>query len=214
MGLVERTWVQLPLGFCGKSGQEPHLWQTPNLSMLKSFIWYPICIQGFPCGSAAKEPTLIVPYTLSLLLLRLWLDYLTIPSSATRFSCSQSFPASGSFPMSWLFTSCGQSIGASASASVFPMNIQGWFPLGLTGWISLQPKKILKNLLQYHSSKTSVLWHPALFMVQLLHPYMTTGKTISLILLTFVGKVMCLLFNTLPRLVIPFLPRNKHLLIS
>ena len=140
MGLVERTWVQLPLGFCGKSGQEPHLLQTPNLSMLKSFIWYPICLQGFPCGSAAKEPTLILPYTLSLLLLRLWLDYLTIPSSATRFSCSQSFPASGSFPMSWLFTSCGQSIRASASASVFPMNIQGWFPLGLTGWISLQPK--------------------------------------------------------------------------
>ena len=67
--------------------------------------------------------------------------YLTISSSATPFSfCLQSFPASGSFPMSQLFTSGGHSIGASASASVFPMNIQGWFPLGLTGFVSLQSK--------------------------------------------------------------------------
>ena len=64
-----------------------------------------------------------------------------IPSSVAPFSsCPQSFPASGSFPMSWLFISGGQSIGASASASVLPMNIQGWFPLGLTGLISLLPK--------------------------------------------------------------------------
>ena len=61
-------------------------------------------------------------------------------SNALFSSCLQSFPASGSFPMSWLFASGGQSIGASASASVLPMNIQGWFPLGWTGWISLQFK--------------------------------------------------------------------------
>ena len=70
-----------------------------------------------------------------------WWCYLTISSSVIPFSsCLQSFPASGSFLMSWLFTSGGQSIGASASASVLPVNIQCWFPLGLTGLISLQSK--------------------------------------------------------------------------
>ena len=64
----------------------------------------------------------------------------TISSSVIPFFCPQSFPASGSFPMSRIFASGGQSIGASASASVLPMNIQGWFPVGLTGWISLQSK--------------------------------------------------------------------------
>ena len=71
--------------------------------------------------------------------------YLTASSSASSFSfCLQSFPASGSFPMSWLFASGGHSIGASASASVLPMHIQGWFPLGLTGLISLQSKGLLR----------------------------------------------------------------------
>ena len=64
----------------------------------------------------------------------------TISSSVAPFSCLQSFPASGSFPMSQFFASGGQSVGASASASVLPMNIQGWFPLRWTGWISLQSK--------------------------------------------------------------------------
>ena len=72
----------------------------------------------------------------------------------------------------------------------------------------------LKSLLQHHSSKASILWHSAFFMVQLSHPYMTTGKTIALIIWTFVGKVMSLLFNMLSTLVIAFLPRSKHLLIS
>ena len=72
----------------------------------------------------------------------------------------------------------------------------------------------LKSLIQHHSSKASVLWHPAFFMVQLSHPYMTTGKTIALTRRTFAGKVMSLLFNMLSRLVIIFLPRSKHLLIS
>ena len=72
----------------------------------------------------------------------------------------------------------------------------------------------LKSLLQHHSSKASILQHSALFMVQLSHPYMTTGKTIALTGQTFVGKVMSLLFNMLSRLVIAFLPRSKHLLIS
>ena len=71
----------------------------------------------------------------------------------------------------------------------------------------------LKSLLQHHSSKTSILWCSAFFIVQLSHPYMTTGKTIALTRWTFVGKVMSMLFNMLSRLVITFLPRSKHLLI-
>ena len=102
-----------------------------------------------------------------------------ISSSVVPFSsCLQSCPASGSFPMSEFFSSAAQSIGVSASTSVtsvLPMNIQDWFPLGWTGWISLQSKG-LKSLLQHHSSKASILWHSAFFMVQLSHPYMTTGK--------------------------------------
>jgi len=73
---------------------------------------------------------------------------------------------------------------------------------------------ILKRLLQHHSSKASILQHSAFFIVQLSHPYMTTGKTIDLTSGTFVGKVMSLLFNMLSMLIITFLPRSKHLLIS
>ena len=133
-------------------------------------------------------------------------------SVAPFFSCLQSFPTSVSFPMSQFFASGGQSIGASASASVLRMNIQDWFPLGWTGWIFLQSKG-LSSLLQHHSSKASILWCSAFLTVQLSHPYMTTGKTIALTRQTFVGKVMSLLFNTLSRCVITFLPRGKSLLI-
>ena len=120
------------------------------------------------------------------------------------------FPASGSFPVSQFFTSGGQSIGVSSSASVLPMNIQDWFPLRLTGLISLQSRG-LSRVLQHHSSKASILWRSAFFIVQLPHPYMTTGKTVALTRWTFVSKVMPLLFNMLSRWVIAFLPRSKHL---
>ena len=93
------------------------------------------------------------------------------------------------------------------------MNIQDWFPLGLTVLISLQSKG-LSRVQQYHSSKISIIWHSALFVIQLSHPYMTTGKTIALIIQTIVYKVLSLLFNTLSRLVIDILPRSKRLLIS
>ena len=118
--------------------------------------------------------------------------------------------------MSQFFALGGQSNGASASASasVLPKNIQDWFPLGLTGWISFAVQGTLKSLLQHHSSKASILQCSAFLIVQLSHPYMTTGKTISLTRLAFVGKIMPLLFNMLSRLVITFLPRSKHLLIS
>ena len=79
-------------------------------------------------------------------------------------SCPQSSSASVSFQMSHLFASGGQRIGVSASTSVFPMNTQDWFPLGWTGWVSLQSKG-LKSLLQHHSSKASILLHSAFFIV-------------------------------------------------
>ena len=121
----------------------------------------------------------------------------TILSSVVPFSsCLQAFPASGSFPVSQFFTSGGQSLGVSASASFLPMNTQDWLSLGLPGLISLQSKG-LSSLLQHHSSKSPILWHSAFFMVQLSYPYMTAGKAIALTRWTFVGKVLCLLFNML-----------------
>ena len=114
--------------------------------------------------------------------------------------------------MSRLFISGDQSIGASASASVLPMNIQDWYPLGLTDLLTVQGT--LKSLLQHHSSKASILQHSAFIMVPLSHPHSTTGKTIALTRQTFVGKVMSLLFNMLSSLVIAFLWRSKRLLIS
>ena len=138
----------------------------------------------------------------------------TILSSIVPFSsCLQSFPASGSFLISRLLASGGQIVGASASASNLLVNIQDWFPLGLIGLMSLQSKG-LKSLLQHHSSKASIVRHSAFFLVQLLHPYVTTGKTTALTRRAFVGKVMSLLFKMLSRFIIAILPRNKCLLIS
>ena len=82
-------------------------------------------------------------------------------------------------------------------------------------WLDLLAVRgTLKSLLKHHSSKASILWHSAFFIVQVSHPYMTTGKTIALTRWTFVGKVMSLLFNTLSRFFIAFLPRSKRLLIT
>ena len=119
--------------------------------------------------------------------------HLTISSSVVPFSSHlQSFPASGSFLMSWLFASGGQRTGVSASASVLPMNSQNWFPLG---WTVFAVQGTLKSLLQHHSSKASILRYSAFFMVQLSHSYMTIGKTIALTIQTFVRKVMSPLFG-------------------
>ena len=113
-------------------------------------------------------------------------------------SYPQPFPASGSFPISLLFASGSQSIGA--SASVLPMKdlrnqIQGWFPLGLIALIFLLSKGLSRVFSSTtHSLKSSILWHSAFFLVQFSHPYMTTGKTIALTIWTFVSKVMSLLF--------------------
>ena len=133
----------------------------------------------------------------------------TTISSSVSPSLPQSFPASGSFLMNWLFTSGGQSIGASASASVLPVKIQGWFPLGLTGLISMQSKELSRVF------SSIAVWkdHSAFFMVQLSHLYMTTGKTKTLTRWTFVSKVMSLLSNALSSFDTAFLPRSKNLLI-
>ena len=139
-----------------------------------------------------------------------WWCHPTISSSVVPFSSHlQSFPASGSFQMSQFFGSGGESIGVSGSA--LPVNIQDWFPLGWTGWISLLS---MGSQLQHHSSKASILQCSAFFRVQLSHPYMTTRKAIALTVWTLVGKVMSLLFNMLSRLIITFLPRSKCLLVS
>ena len=117
--------------------------------------------------------------------------------------CPQSFPASGSFPKNGLFASGGQSIGA--SASVLPMNIQGRFPLGLTGLISLQSKGLSRvfSSTQFESINSlvlSLLYGPALISI---HDYW------KLTIQTFFSKVMSLLLNMLARFVIAFLPRSK-----
>ena len=139
-----------------------------------------------------------------------WWCHPTISSSVASFSfCLQSFPASESFPMSqpirwpnyW-----------SSSFSISPSS-------EYSGLISfridiLAVQRTLKSLLQHHSLKASILQHSAFFVVQLSHPYMTTGKMVSWTLWTFVSKVMSLLFNMLSKFVIAFLPRDKRLLIS
>ena len=137
----------------------------------------------------------------------------TISSSVVPFSaCPQSFPASGSYsnesalhlrwPEYWSFN-----ISPSNEYSGLISLKMDWFDL-------LAVQGTLKSLLQHHSSKASIFWHSAFFIVQLSHPYVTTGKTIALTRWTFVCKVMSLFFNMLSRLVITFLPRSKHLLIS
>ena len=140
----------------------------------------------------------------------------TTSSSVIPFSsCIQSFLAWGSSPMSqsvlhikWLnYWSFSFNISPSNEYSGLISFRIDWFDL-------LKVQGTLKSLLQHHSSKASILRHSAFFMVQLSHPYMTTGKTIALARQTSVGKVMSLLFNMLSRLVIDFLPRSKHLLIS
>ena len=117
--------------------------------------------------------------------------------------------------MSQFFTSGGQNIGASASAFISPSNEYSGLISSRMDWLDLLAVQgTLKSLLQHHSSKALILWCSAFFMVQLSHPYTNTGKIIALTVQTLVSKVMFLLFSTLSRLVIAFLPRRKRLVIS
>ena len=142
-----------------------------------------------------------------------WCDP-TISSSAIPFSsCPQSFPASGSFPVSQLFSSGGQSTGPSASASVLPLNTHGWYLLWLTDLISLQSKRFSRVF------SSTIIWKRQFSGAQ---PFLwssshicTTGKTMALTMWTLSTKwFLSLLLNTLCRFVIAFLPRSRHLLIS
>ena len=122
-------------------------------------------------------------------------------------SCPQSFPASGSFQMSQLFASGGQSTGVSASTPLLPMNTQDWSPLGWTSWISLKSKGLSRVF-----SNTTVQQHQ-FFGAQVSlqsnsHIHVTTGRTIALTRRTFVGEVMSLLFNMLSTLVKTFLSKS------
>ena len=115
--------------------------------------------------------------------------------------------------MSQFFASHGQTIGVSSAE--FHLQHQSYQRIFRMDWLDLpEDQGTLKHLFQHHSSKASILWCSAFFLVQFSQPYMTTGKTITLTRQTFVEKVMSLLFNMLSRLVITFLPRRKHLLIS
>ena len=124
-----------------------------------------------------------------------------IPPSIRVFSNESTLPMR--WPKYWRF-----------SFSIIPSNERPGFPLEWTGWILLQSKGLSRVFFQHHSSKASIFHPSAFFFVQVLHPYMTTGKTIALTRCTFGGKVISLLFNMLSRLVTAFLPRSKHLLIS
>ena len=144
-----------------------------------------------------------------------WWCYLTTSSSVTPFFYLQSLPASG-FPVSQLFTLGSQNIGTTASASILPMNIRCWFPLRLTGLISLLSKGLSKEFslaLQFKSISSlvlSLLYGPTLTSV---HDYWK-DYGLDFDIQTFDSKVMSLLFNKLSRLLIAFLPRSKHLLIT
>ena len=143
-----------------------------------------------------------------------WWCHPTISSSVTPFSsCLHSFPASGSFQM----ISSSDQVDKVLEFQLQHQNFQ-WISVLISfgmDWLDLLVVQgTLKSLLQHHSSEASILQCSAFFIVQLSHPYMTTGKTIALTRWTFVGKVISLPFNKLSRLVITFLPRSKHLLIS
>ena len=160
-----------------------------------------------PCPS----PT---PWACSKSCLSSWWCHPVILSSILPYSsCLLSFAASGSFPMSQFFASGCQSIGASPSASVLPMNIQVWFPLKLTGFIPMQSKGLSRVFfnatVQKHDFFGAQL---SLWCTSHIHTWLL-GKA-QFWLWTFVGKVMSLFFNMLSRLVIAFLRRSKGLLIS
>ena len=126
------------------------------------------------------------------------------------------FPSIRVFSNESVLCSRCQSIGVSASTSdISPSNEYSGLMSFRMDWLYLfVVQGNLKSILQYHNSKASILQCSAFFIVQLLHPYMTTGKTIALTRWTFVGKIMSLFFNMLTKFVVAFLPRNKRLLIS
>ena len=155
-------------------------------------------------------------------LLKLTQTHVHWVSDAIQQSHPLSSPASPTFSLSqhqglfqWVSSSREWPKDWSFSFGISPSNEYSGLISFRMDWLDLLAVQVtLKSLLQYHSSKASVFRHSAFFMVQLSHPYMTTRKTIALTRWTFIGEVMSLLFNMLSMLVITFLPRSKHLLIS
>ena len=189
--------------FCStRKGQE--MWAVQLLSGVQLFVtpW-----------TAAPQSSLSI--TNSWNLLKLMSIELVMPSNHLVL-CHLIRLLPSIFPSIRAFSneSGGQCIGASAPASVLPMKYSGLVSFRMDCLDFLGSQGTFKSLLQHHSSKASILWHSAFLMVQLSHPYVTTGKTIALTRQTFIGKVMSLPFNMLSRLVRVFLPRRKHLLIS
>ena len=170
--------------------------QLPSFVQLFATPWTTAC-----------QPSL--SFIISWSLLQLMSFKLVMPSnhlilSCPFSSCLQSFSASESFRMSQFFALGGQNIGVLASASVLPVSISGLISFRKNWLDLLAVQGTLESLLQHHSFEfygTLILWYSAFFIVQLSHPYMTTGKTITLMQWTFANKVMSLLFNMLSRLV-------------
>ena len=188
--LLFGNWSLLLPSFCGALRKEDGNLAIFLFSSIQ-FSCYRLFVNQW---TAARQASLSITNSWSLL--RLISTELVMPSNHLILCCHfsshlQSFPSSGSFPMSQLFAPGGQSIGVPASASVLPMNIQEWFPLGWTGWISLQSKGLSGVF-----SNTTVQKHQ-FFGAQLslksnshIHTWLTTGKTIALTRWTFVSKVM------------------------
>ena len=155
-----------------------------------------------PCPSPTPEFTHSVMPSSHPILCRPLLLLPPIPPSIRLFSNESTLRMR--WPKYWSF-----------SLSISPSHeYSGLISFRIDWFVLLAAQETLKNLLQHHSSKASILQCPVFFMVQRSHLYMTTGKTIALTRRTFFGEVMSLLFNMLPRLVIAFLPRSRHLLIS
>ena len=156
---------------------------TPPCLVVQLLNCVRLFVTPWTAGSQAS-----LSFSISQSFLKLMSNKSVMPSNyfflcCTRLLLRSIFPASGSFPMSCLFSSGGQCIGASASASILPMNIQGWFHLGLTSLISLQYEGLARVFFNTKVQKASILQHSAFIMVQLSHPYMTTGKKKTQLLL-------------------------------
>ena len=198
------TWKAGNTGYGKRTGPGELRWEM----LLFSCVWLFVTP-----WTAAHQASL--SFTISQSLLKFTSSVSTMPSNHFILCCLLLLPSI--FPSIRVFSNesalCIQRIGVSASASVLPMN-SGLVSFRMD-WLDLfAVQGTLKNLFQHHSSKASILWHSAFFIVQLSHLYMTTGKTIALTRLIFVDRVMSLLFNMLSRLVTAFLPRSKRLLIS
>ena len=189
-----------------------HLLLLFSHSVMSESLWPHGLPHGrLPCPSPAPRDCS------NLSLLRRWCHPIISFSVVPFSSCLRSFPASGSFLMSQLFTPADWKVleYSSYNFSISPSNeYSGLISFTIDWFDLLAVQGTLKSLVKHHSSKASILWCSAFFMVQFSHPYVTTGKTIALTIWTFVGKVISLLFNMLSSFLIDFLPRSKYLLTS